>query len=298
MSTSDAEYGDTAVAPRPQFKSFFIGSGLGYVCYYFFRNDWVWARLTDQERSFVKQQNSYWNNNNPGYRNPEEYQGQGGRSFRTSGDRTTSWEGKQLQLFLEQARPRRILEIGPGSGYYTRQIIEFGSVEEYVASDINLKFLSYIEGALSERVTQKAVRTKFVEIERLDSSGIEVDAIIMLSALHHIPDRAEFIRQVSRYLVPGGILFFYEPMHSLVRILQLGWSFIVHRWYFTSVVQLRNNYMTHHFCTVAETKSIAERAGMDFMFWEVKSKLPQKLRCFAALFSSKMVAALRKVKSS
>lgn len=298
MSISDAEHGKVDVAPRPQFKSFFIGSGLGYVCYYFFRNDWVWSRLTDQERNFVKQQNNYWNNNNPGYRNPEDYQGQGGRSFRTSGDRTASWEGKQLQLFLEKVRPRRVLEIGPGSGYYTRQIIEHSSVEEYVATDINIKFLSYIEEALSERVTHNSVRTKFVEIERLDSLGTEVDAIIMLSALHHIPDRSEFIRQVSKFLVPGGVLFFYEPMHSLARVLQLGWSFIVHRWYSTRVVQRRNNYMTHHFCTVAETKHIAEQVGLNFSFWEVKSKLPQAFRCFAALFSSKMVAVLCKGKSS
>jgi len=109
--------------PKRSFPSFFFGSGLGYACYYMLRNDWVWALLSEQEKDFVKKHNEYWNNNNPGYKNPDEYQGQQGKSFRTFGDRSASWEGKMIQWFLDKERPRSMLEVGPGSGYFTRQII-------------------------------------------------------------------------------------------------------------------------------------------------------------------------------
>jgi SAM-dependent methyltransferase len=296
MSSIEVEHNRTDSPPRPSFKSFYFSSGLGYACYYFFRNDWVWSRLTEQEKSFVKQQNDYWNNNNPGYKNPEEYQGQGGQSFRTVGNREESWEGRQLQLFLDRERPRRVLEIGPGSGYYTRQIIDHGSVEEYIATDINVKFLKYIKGAISEHPRCEQVRTEFVQIGELDSLALEVDAIIMLSALHHIPDRERFINHISRLLVKGGSIFFYEPTHSLARIVPLSWSFIVHRWYSTKAVTLRNNYMTHHFCTVAETRNVAKQSGLDFVWWDVKSKLPSRFRRLAAPFSKKMIAVLQKPK--
>lgn len=280
--------------PKFSNRSFYFGSGVGYVCYYFFRNDWVWARLSQQEKDFVKQQNNYWNNNNPGYKNPEQYQGQGGRSFRSLGNRDASWEGLQLKLFLDRERPRRVLEIGPGSGYYTRQIIEHESLEEYISTDINVKFLEYVKSAISEDSRYDHVRTKFVQIDELESLGLEVDAIILLSALHHIPDRAEFINRISKFLSKGGTIFFYEPTHSLARVMQLGWSFILHGWYLTSVVRKRNNYMTHHFCTVSETSNIAKQSGLDFVKWEVESKLPSQFRRIAAPFAKKMIAVLRK----
>jgi hypothetical protein len=60
------------------------------------------------------------------------------------------------------------------------------------------------------------------------------------------------------------------------------------------VVKKRNNYMTHHFCTVAETKKIAAEAGLNLIMWKVKSRLPHMLRTLSAPFSTKMVAALQK----
>jgi ubiquinone/menaquinone biosynthesis C-methylase UbiE len=294
MAIDGVSAASSGYPPQPSFESFYFGSGIGYICYYFMRNDWVWSRLTQQEQEFVRQHNDYWNNNIPGYQNPGQYQGQGGKSFRSNDNREASWEGRQLKAFLENKQPRRVMEIGPGSGYYTRQIIECNSVEEYVATDINVKFLEYVNNAISEHVRASSVQRKLFSIHELESAKAEVDAIIILSALHHIPDREAFIKFISRFLAPGGTIFFYEPTHSVSRILQLSWSFVTHKWYSTTVVKKRNNYMTHHFCTVAETKKFATEAGLDLVMWKVKSRLPQLFRTFSALFSTKMVAALQK----
>ena len=281
--------------PKRSFPSFFFGSGFGYACYYMLRNDWVWALLSDQEKDFVKKHNEYWNNNNPGYKNPEEYQGQQGKSFRTPGDRRASWEGKMIQLFLDKERPRSMLEVGPGSGYYTRQIIDCACVAEYAATDINIGFLGSVEKAISEHPRASSVTTKFLPIDKLEAEGFEVDAIVALSALHHVPDRAEFVKRISNRLTPGGALFFYEPTHSVARLLQLVWSFLRNRWYSTKVVQSRNNYMTHHFCTVAETRAIAEFAGLDLIWWDVNSSLPlPHFRALVAPIAKEMVAVFRR----
>jgi SAM-dependent methyltransferase len=277
------------------FPSFFFSSGFGYACYYMLRNDWVWSRLTDQEKAFVKKHNEYWNNNNPGYKNPEEYQGQQGKSFRTPGDRRVNWEGQMIQLFLDRERPRSVLEVGPGSGYYTRQIIDCDCVVEYVATDINIGFLESVQKAIGDHPRASSVTAKFLPIDKLEAQGFEVDAIIALSALHHVPDRAEFVKWISNRLKPGGALFFYEPMHSMTRVLQLAMSFLLNRWYSTKVIQARNNFMTHHFCTVAETRAIAKFADLDLEWWDVISSLPlPHIRGLIAPVGKSMVATLRR----
>lgn len=281
--------------PERSFSSFFFGSGIGYACYYMLRNDWAWSLLNDQEKEFIKKQNEYWNNNNPGYKNPEEYQGQRGKSFRTPGDRCESWEGKMIQLFLDRERPRRVLEVGPGSGFYTRQIIDFTSVTEYVATDINVGFLGSVEKAIAEHPRSASLETRFLPIDKLEAEDFEVDAIIVLSALHHVPNRAEFVKKISSRLTPGGALFFYEPTHSMARVLQLAWSFLRHRWYSTKVIVSRNNYMTHHFCTVSETRAIAKFAGLDLAWWDVRSGLSlPHWRGLIAPIAKEMVAVLRR----
>lgn len=281
--------------PKRSFPSFFFGSGLGFFCYHILRNDWVWARLNDQEKTFVKEHNEYWNNNSPGYKNPEEYQGQSGKTIKTLEDRCSTWEGKMIQKFLDAERPSRVLEVGPGSGFYTRQIIDCDAVTTYIATDINVGFLETVKSGISEHPRASEIKTDFVSIDKLDQQEFEVDAIIVLSALHHIPDRPEFIQQITSRLAPGGVLFFYEPTYSFMRVLQLMKSFLLNGWYITKVVETRNNFMTHHFCSVAETRAIARKLGLHLEWYDLKSRLPlPRWRKLVAPFANEMVATLRR----
>ncbi len=280
--------------PKLDFPSFFFGTGLGYVCYYMLRNDRVWSRLSDAERAFVKAQNEYWNNNAEGYKDPVAYQGQGGKSFFKLGSRTTTWKGREIEKFLVKNRPRRVLEIGPGSGYYTRQIIDQAFVEEYVASDINTGFLDFIESGIREHPRGSSVKFERAAISELHNIK-SVDAILVLSALHHVPDRPEFVSGLAQLLNPGGFIFFYEPSHSLLRILELALSFARHGWYRTSVVRRRNNYMTHHFCTIRETMSIARTTGLQLLDMNLKGPFPiPRVRAIEAALAREMTFTLRK----
>lgn len=283
-----------ALPPKPDFPSFFFGTGFGYVCYYMLQNDWVWSRLSEEERTFVKAHNEYWNNNAEGYKDPVAYQGQRGKSFFTLENRSMTWKGREIEKFLLKNRSRRVLEIGPGSGYYSRQIIDQTFVEEYVASDINSSFLDFIEKGVREHPRGSSVKFERAIISQVHQIK-SVDAILVLSALHHVPDRPEFVNQLAKLLNPGGVIFFYEPSHSFLRALELAMSFARNGWYRTSVVRRRNNYMTHHFCTVGETISIARITGLQLLDLNLKSAFPlPNIRAIEAPFAREMTFTLRK----
>jgi 2-polyprenyl-3-methyl-5-hydroxy-6-metoxy-1,4-benzoquinol methylase len=258
------------------------------------RNDWVWSRLSEAERAFVKAHNEYWNNNARGYKDPAAYQGQRGQSFFTPGNRSATWKGREIEKFLLKNRPRRVLEIGPGSGYYSRQIVDQSFVEGYAASDINSGFLDFIESGIREHPRGSSVKFERATISQLHRIR-PVDAILVLSALHHVPDRPEFVNELAKSLNPGGVIFFYEPSHSLLRILELALSYARHGWYRTSVVRRRNNYMTHHFCTVGETMSIARITSLRLLDLNLKCPFPlPKIRVVQAPFAREMTFTLRK----
>ena len=287
---------DRAAPPEPTFQSFFFGTGFGYLVYHMLRNDWVWSRLSEEEKRFVEAHNTYWNNNAEGYKNPAAYQGQGGRSFFTADNRLSTWKGQRIEEFLLKYRPQRVLEIGPGSGYYSRQIIDKHFVAEYVASDINNAFLDYIESGIRQHPRGSSINFERATISRMDQIA-PVDAILVLSAMHHVPDRPTFVSELAKLLKPEGVMFFYEPTHSLLRILQLLLSFARHGWYRTGVVRLRNNYMTHHFCTIGETQRIAQQTGLDLLDLRLKSPFPvPEVRSFQGIFSREMTFTFKKAK--
>lgn len=259
--------------PEPTFSSFFFGSSFGYLTYHLLRNDWVWSRMSEEEKRFVKIHNEYWNNNAEGYKKPAAYKGQGGQSFNTVSNRLSAWKGRRIEDFLQKFRPRRVLEIGPGSGYYSRQIIDKSFVEEYVAADINSGFLDFIESGIREHPRRSLVKFERAAISEMRDIA-QVDAIVVLSTLHHIPDRPEFVSGLARLLKPGGAIFFYEPTHSLLRVLRLLFLFGKYGWYKTDTVRRRNNYMTHHFCTISETRRIAQTTGLDLVDLRLKGLFP------------------------
>lgn len=289
-----ATHHEPAAPPEPTFPSFFFNSGLGYLAYHLLRNDWVWTRMSETERRFVKIHNEYWNNNAEGYKDPATYKGQGGQSFHTVSDRLSEWKGRRIEDFLKKFRPRRVLEIGPGSGYYSRQIIDKSFVEEYVAADINSGFLDFIESGI--RAHPRGSLVQFERAAVSDMGGIaQVDAIIVLSSLHHIPDRPEFVSGLARFLKPGGAMFFYEPTHSFFRILRLLFLFGKYEWYKTDTVRRRNNYMTHHFCTISETRRIAQTTGLDLVDLRLKGLFPfARIAGIRGGFSKEMTFILKK----
>lgn len=119
----------------------------------------------------------------------------------------------------EASPPRKILEVGPGTGPFTREILSVMRREdELVVSEINAKLLSQLQKSLQkdERFSLKLANVKFVEgpVQDLLRSGERgpYDVIICsLPFLNFTPEMTDEIMTLfHQSLAPEGTLAFFE----------------------------------------------------------------------------------------
>lgn len=112
----------------------------------------------------------------------------------------------RLRSVLDPKPGERILEIGPGTGYYTLDIAEWvgpgGSVEIF---DIQQEFLDHTLRRAQERGIANVVPT-LGDATELPYADDSVDAVVLVTVLGEIPDRAAALSEIARVLRPGGRL--------------------------------------------------------------------------------------------
>ena len=227
-----------------------LNSALGTLLYRILPNDYSWGLLSPQEQSIVNSANADQYLDRPEYRNPELKEAY--RSFDQDDQRQSDLVGGWLHEWLDNEEPHTVLEIGPGWGFYTHSICFHPAVKRYIAIDNNPYFLDWLRPRLVKVSETKPGFTFDLVVGDAGTVHIPTcDAIVMLSAIHHIPDRAVLFRQLASKLCVGGTIFAIDPSHYLPRIIVLLKKFIRdHRrpgfW--------RNyrNLNTHHFCTIGE----------------------------------------------
>jgi protein-L-isoaspartate O-methyltransferase len=113
---------------------------------------------------------------------------------------------ERLREVLDPQPGERILEIGPGTGYYTLDMAEWvgpeGTVEIF---DIQQEFLDHTMERAGEGGVSNVVPTQGDATE-LPYEDDSVDAVVLTAVLGEIPDRAAALREVERVLRPGGRL--------------------------------------------------------------------------------------------
>lgn len=131
----------------------------------------------------------------------------------------------------------------------------------YTAVDINKAFLDYLDPRLAKvRSNKQGFSYELLagDINELDLGEARYDAIVFLSAVHHIPDRLHLLDFLGLLLNPGGKIYTQEPAHYIPRQLYLFKKFMRtyrHKGYWSNP----ENYDTHHFCTIEEFEEIASR---------------------------------------
>ncbi|HKB50764.1 MAG TPA: methyltransferase domain-containing protein [Solirubrobacterales bacterium] len=107
---------------------------------------------------------------------------------------------------LSPQAAERILEIGPGTGYYTLDIAEWvgpdGRVEIF---DLQQQFLDHVSGRAAERGLENVVPT-LGDATALPYDGDSIDAVVLTAVLGEIPDPAAALREIRRVLKPSGRL--------------------------------------------------------------------------------------------
>lgn len=120
---------------------------------------------------------------------------------------------ERLRSVLRPQRGERLLEIGPGTGYYTFDMAEWvgGGADDPAAAgaveifDVQQEFLDHVMRAAAERSIQNVVPTRG-DATALPYEDDSIDAVVLTAVLGEIPDRAAALAEIARVLRPGGRL--------------------------------------------------------------------------------------------
>ncbi len=112
----------------------------------------------------------------------------------------------RLRSVLQPTPGERVLEIGPGTGYYTLDLAEWlgpeGTVEIF---DLQQEFLDHVMRRAAERGLQNVVPTQG-DATALPYEDASVDAAVLTAVLGEIPDPGAALREIRRVLKPSGRL--------------------------------------------------------------------------------------------
>lgn len=113
---------------------------------------------------------------------------------------------ERLRWVLAPTAGERVLEIGPGTGYYTLDIAEWleadGRVEIF---DLQQEFLDHVMRRAAERGFTNVIPTQG-DATALPYEDDSVDAVVLTAVLGEIPDPAAALREIARVLKPSGRL--------------------------------------------------------------------------------------------
>ncbi|HXS45840.1 MAG TPA: methyltransferase domain-containing protein, partial [Solirubrobacterales bacterium] len=112
----------------------------------------------------------------------------------------------RLRSVLQPQPGERVLEIGPGTGYYTLDIAEWVGAEGRVEIfDLQQQFLDHVGGRAAERGLQNVVPT-LGDATDLPFEDASMDAVVLTAVLGEIPDPVAALREIRRVLKPSGRL--------------------------------------------------------------------------------------------
>jgi ubiquinone/menaquinone biosynthesis C-methylase UbiE len=113
-------------------------------------------------------------------------------------------------LGSEPATFRHALEIGAGTGYFSLNLLNAGTIERVTATDIAPGMLRALEANADELGIE--VETVVSDAERLPFADGAFDLVLGHAVLHHIPDLDRAAAEFFRVLEPGGtVVFCGEP---------------------------------------------------------------------------------------
>ncbi|MDA9672590.1 class I SAM-dependent methyltransferase [Alphaproteobacteria bacterium] len=199
---------------------------------------------------FLSSLNVSHNNKGRDTYNPDDYKG--GENFDSNNSRLLHLEGQFLEQFMHKKNPERILEMGPGSGFFSRQIIEYASVTEYVSLEVNTSFSRYLEKTTaSYDVISHHYNTDY---KKLNINTFKSDTIVAIECFHHMHDRQEFLKTAIKNMPNLQGIVFHDPTHYLPRILRLLKK--LPRYIRSKTAQNDKSWSTHHFLTIGEFRSL------------------------------------------
>jgi ubiquinone/menaquinone biosynthesis C-methylase UbiE len=117
---------------------------------------------------------------------------------------------ERLYYVMRPQPGERVLEIGPGTGYYTLDMAEWvgadGRIEIF---DLQQEFLDHTMRRAAERELENVIPTQG-DATSLPYEDASMDAVVLNAVLGEIPEPVAALREIRRVLKPGGRLLVGE----------------------------------------------------------------------------------------
>src|SRR6266496_4091799 len=112
---------------------------------------------------------------------------------------------RRVQMLSGHLRPgMTILEIGCGTGYFTRELTQRGA--DIIAIDVSPDLLEIAKAKYSAPNVRYEIQNAYA----LSYADAMFDSVVGSSILHHL-EIEEALRDIYRVLKPGGTIYFTEP---------------------------------------------------------------------------------------
>src|SRR5262249_29881906 len=112
----------------------------------------------------------------------------------------------RLREILDPRAGERILEVGPGTGYYTLEVADWIQPDgELEILDLQQEMLDHTMRRAGERALANITPTQSDATSMPYEDG-SFDAVYLTTVLGEIPDQDAALREISRVLKPGGRL--------------------------------------------------------------------------------------------
>jgi ubiquinone/menaquinone biosynthesis C-methylase UbiE len=113
---------------------------------------------------------------------------------------------ERLRATLDPSPGERILEIGPGTGYYTLDLATWiGPQGTLEILDIQQEMLDHTMDRVGERGLANVTAARG-DARELPFDDASVDAVVLITVLGEIPDQDAAMAEIARVLRPGGRL--------------------------------------------------------------------------------------------
>src|SRR5215831_10468840 len=114
------------------------------------------------------------------------------------------WARRVKMLSKHLGAGMRVLELGCGTGYFTRELVRSGA--DVVAIDVSPELLEIARANCSG----SNVRYEIQNASALSYPDAVFDSVVGSSVLHH-QEIEEALREIYRVLKPAGTIYFTEP---------------------------------------------------------------------------------------
>jgi ubiquinone/menaquinone biosynthesis C-methylase UbiE len=140
----------------------------------------------------------------------EEYDAKWGIDFGATGQEQVRLKLSKALGGLDGEVFGDALEIGSGTGYFSLNLLQLGTIERLTATDISPGMLNRL--ATTAEALGLEAETVATEAEELPFEDESFDLVFGHAVLHHIPDLDRAFAEFRRVLRPGGaIAFCGEP---------------------------------------------------------------------------------------